>query len=70
MTSRAQFGISTLMWVIVAAAVHCWLFSHGPYVVIVTIVVDKHILVAYLCLIARVDRTVEAANQAANRRAA
>jgi hypothetical protein len=58
MASRAQFGISTLMWLVVAAAIHCWLFSHGPYGIIVTIVVDKHILVAYLCWVARVDRIV------------
>jgi hypothetical protein len=70
MTSRTQFGISTLMWLVLAAAVHCWLFTLGPYGVIVTIVVDKHIVVAYLCWIARVDRSIAIVERPANRQAA
>jgi hypothetical protein len=50
-----QFGISSLMWLVVVAAIHCWLFSLGSYGIIIAIVADKHILVAYLCWAARVD---------------
>jgi hypothetical protein len=72
-----QFGISTLMWLVVVAAIHCWLISLGPYGMIVAAVVDKHILVAYLCSLANVDRSNAAAdrsiavpNQPASSRAA
>jgi hypothetical protein len=51
-----QFGISSLMWWTLFAAVHCWLFSLGAWGIIVAIVTDKHLLVAYLCWAARVDR--------------
>jgi hypothetical protein len=65
-----QFGLSALMWFVVVAAVHCWLVSLGPYGVIIVIVADKHILVAYLCWAARVDHSVAASRPSAVRKAA
>jgi hypothetical protein len=53
---RFQFGIATLMWWVAFAALNCWLFSLGPWGAIVALVTDKHVLVAYLCWLAQVDR--------------
>ena len=51
-----QFGISSLMWWVAFAAFNCWLWSLGAWGIIVAVVIDKHVLVAYLCWAARVDR--------------
>jgi hypothetical protein len=54
-----QFGLSNLMWWVVVAAIHCWLISQGSWGIIIALVVDKHVLVAYLCWVAQVDRRVK-----------
>jgi hypothetical protein len=51
-----QFGISNMMWWVVFAAFHFWLCSLGAWGVILAVVIDKHVAVAYLCWAARVDR--------------
>ncbi len=38
------------------AAFNCWLYSLGTWGVIVAVVIDKHVLVAYFCWMARVDQ--------------
>ncbi|MBI3469589.1 MAG: hypothetical protein HY000_41845 [Planctomycetes bacterium] len=57
MTRRPlQFGLSSLMWLVAFAAANCWLFSLGAWGGILAVVIDKHVLVAYLCMRADVDR--------------
>lgn len=57
MTSRPfQFGVSALMWLVVFAALNFWLFSLGAWGGILAVVIDKHVLVAYLCMKAEVDQ--------------
>src|SRR6059036_3264420 len=57
MTSRpVQFGLSTVLYLVAFAAFNFWLFSLGAWGVIVAVVIDKHVLVAYLCMRAQVDR--------------
>ena len=51
-----QFGIASLMWLVAFAAFNCWLFSLGAWGGILAAVIDKHVLVAYLCMKADVDR--------------
>jgi hypothetical protein len=51
-----QFGIAHLMWCVAFAAMNFWLCSLGAWGVILAIVIDKHVLVAYVCWAARVDR--------------
>ena len=51
-----QFGISSLMWWVAFAAFNCWLCSLGAWGIIVAVVIDKHVLVAFLCWAAQVDR--------------
>jgi hypothetical protein len=51
-----QFGLSTMMWLVAFAAFNCWLCSLGAWGVIVAVVIDKHVLVAYLCMRMDVDR--------------
>lgn len=51
-----QFGLSTLIWLVVFAAFNFWLISLGVWGTILAIVIDKHVLVAYLCMVARVDQ--------------
>ena len=51
-----QFGISNMMWWVAFAAVNFWLCSLGAWGVILAVVIDKHVLVAYVCWAARVDR--------------
>jgi hypothetical protein len=51
-----QFGISTLMVWVAFAAFNFWLCSFGAWGVIVAVVIDKHVLVAYLCWRLQVDR--------------
>jgi hypothetical protein len=51
-----QFGISNMMWWVAFAAFNCWLCSLGAWGIILAVVIDKHVLVAYLCWAARVDR--------------
>lgn len=53
---RFQFSLADLLWLVVFAACNFWMFRFGPIGVIIAIVIDKHILVAYLCCSARVDR--------------
>jgi hypothetical protein len=45
-----------MMWWVAFAAVNFWLCSLGAWGVILAVVIDKHVLVAYLCWAARVDR--------------
>ena len=66
-----QFGLSTLMWVVVFAACNCWLCSHVyPWGLILAMTIDKHVLVAYLCMRARVDKRVQPAQVIERMRAA
>jgi hypothetical protein len=51
-----QFGLSTLLWLVAFCAFNCWLFSMGAWGIILAAVIDKHVLVAYLCMLAQVDR--------------
>ena len=51
-----QFGVSTLMAWVAFAAFNFWLFSLGAWGGILAVVIDKHVLVAYLCWKADVDR--------------
>ena len=44
------------MWLVAFAAANCWLFSLGAWGGILAVVIDKHVLVAYLCMKADVDR--------------
>ena len=53
--SRFQFGLSSLLWFVVFAAFNFWLFSLGSWGGIVALTIDKHVLVAYLCMKFRVD---------------
>lgn len=51
-----QFGLSSLVWLVVFVACNLWLFSLGAWGGVLALVIDKHVLVAYLCMKARVDR--------------
>lgn len=51
-----QFGLAALVWLVVFAAFNCWLFTLGSWGRVVAVVIDKHVIVAYLCMIAQVDR--------------
>ena len=69
MTRRPlQFGLSSLMWLVAFAAANCWLFSLGAWGGILAVVIDKHVLVAYLCMKADVDRRARKTIVAENRR--
>ena len=50
-----QFGLSSLMWLGLFAALNCWMCTLGRWGVILAIVIDKHVLVAYLCWRVRID---------------
>ncbi len=57
MTHRSfQFGLAALVWLVVFAAFNCWLFTLGFWGGVVAVVIDKHVVVAYLCMLAQVDR--------------
>ena len=58
-----QFGLASLMWLVTFAAFNCWLFSFGAWGGILAAVIDKHVLVAYLCMKANVDRQARAASR-------
>ena len=45
-----------MMWWVAFAALNFWLCSLGAWGVILAVVIDKHVLVAYVCWAARVDR--------------
>ena len=51
-----QYGISTLMGCVAFAAFNFWLCSLGAWAVIIAVVIDKHVLVAYLCWRLQIDR--------------
>jgi hypothetical protein len=58
---RFQFGLSTLLWIVVFMACNCWLCTRlYPWGLILAMTVDKHVLVAYLCMKFRVDRRAAA----------
>jgi hypothetical protein len=50
-----QFGLSTILWCVLLSAINFWLVTIGPWGVILAVVFDKHVLVAFLCWSARVD---------------
>ena len=58
------------MWCVAFAAINFWLFSWGACGVIVAVVIDKHVLVAYLCWKAQVDRRADPAQAVETRKAA
>ena len=53
-----QFGLSSLLLLVLFTAINCWLFTFGAWGGILAVVIDKHVLVAYLCMKADVDRQV------------
>lgn len=59
-----------MMWWVAFAAVNFWLCSLGAWGVILAVVIDKHVLVAYFCWAARVDRRDKTAQQCEVRQAA
>lgn len=61
MRNPFQFGLSSLVLMVVFAALNCWLFTFGAWGGILAVVVDKHVLVAYLCMKTDVDRRVQRA---------
>jgi len=57
MASRPfQYGISALMACVAFAAFNFWLCTHGAWGIVLVMVIDKHIVVAYLCWRLQVDR--------------
>ena len=56
-----QFGISSLMWLVAFAALNFWMFSFGAWGVILALAIDKHLLVAYFCMLAKVDQRKQTA---------
>lgn len=65
-----QFGLSSMMWWVAFSAVNFWLFTLGAVGIIVAVVIDKHVLVAYLCWAAQVDRREREATAVPIRKAA
>jgi hypothetical protein len=65
-----QFGLSSLVLLVLFAALNCWLFKFGAWGGVLAVVVDKHVLVAYLCMKADVDRRSTASSTDVSRGAA
>jgi hypothetical protein len=53
--TRLSFGIMDLVILVACCGLNFWLFSFGPAMGVLAAILDKHFLVAYLCMKLRVD---------------